>query len=554
MSSHLSASLYVGDLPSDVSETQLFEIFNTVGPVLSIRVCRDAITRRSLGYAYVNFHNVVDAERALDTLNNTPIKDKPCRIMWVQRDPTIRKTGVGNIFIKNLDPSIGHKELFDTFSIFGNILSCKVALDENAKSKGYGFVHFESAEAADAAIKMVHNKNLRTTTVFVGRFVPKKEFLKAKESSWTNVYVKEIDPSISSEDLRNKFAELVCSGDPSSITSCIIMKDNNGTSRGFGFVNFSKHELAMKAVDELNGLKLGQKNLWCGRAQKKAERKQELKKKYEQLKMQRMSKYQGINLYLKNLEDDMTEERLRSEFSTFGEIQSCKIAVDDKGNSRGFGFICFTTPEEAQKAINEMNTRVMQGCQKPLYVALHEPAEIRKQKLAQRNIGKNVVYGSQPVYYNPNSGYGYPQQMPPRNPRWQQSQMQYPNYMVPQSGSHRGRGRGNRRNNPGIPPPQVQMQDPSILHASAPLTLQQLLSFPPEQQKMMLGEKLYPLVNLVNPQLSGKITGMFLDSGWPTQELYAMIHDEKLLSDKIAQAVTVLNESQDVQEQDQNQQ
>merc|ERR1719253_2096353 len=201
-----SASLYVGDLAPDVNEGLLFEIFNAVGPVASIRVCRDAVTRRSLGYAYVNYHQIADAERALDSMNYTQIKSRPCRIMWSQRDPSLRRSGVGNIFVKNLHESIDNKQLYDTFSLFGNILSCKVVNDrESGSSMGYGYVHYETAEAANAAIEKLDGMLIDGQEVQVGYFIGRNQ--RPDQNDFTNCYIKNIPLDWDDDRLRKEFSQ-----------------------------------------------------------------------------------------------------------------------------------------------------------------------------------------------------------------------------------------------------------------------------------------------------------------------------------------------------------
>uniref|UniRef100_A0A8D3DRV1 Polyadenylate-binding protein n=1 Tax=Scophthalmus maximus TaxID=52904 RepID=A0A8D3DRV1_SCOMX len=587
------ASLYAGDLDQDVTEAMLYEKFSPLGAILSIRVCRDLVTRRSLGYAYINFQQPADAERALDTMNFDVIKGRPVRIMWSQRDPSLRKSGVGNIFIKNLDKSIDNKALYDTFSAFGNILSCKVVCDENG-SKGYGFVHFETQEAAERAIEKMNGMLLNDRKVFVGRFKSRKEReaeLGARAKEFTNVYIKNFGDDMDDEKLREVFSQY---GNSMSIR---VMTDDTGKSRGFGFVSFERHEDAQKAVDEMNGKEFNGKLIYVGRAQKKIERQTELKRKFEQMKQDRMTRYQGVNLYVKNLDDGIDDERLRKEFAPFGTITSAKVMMEG-GRSKGFGFVCFSSPEEATKAVTEMNGRIV--ATKPLYVALAQRKEERQahltnqymQRMASvRAVPNPVINPYQPA---PPSGYfmaaipqaqnraayypaaGQMTQLRPsprwttqaaapvrgvpqykyaagvRNPQQHMSAQPQVNMQQVRNGLSCERPRSTHlfcplymkkssvwrciQSSVCVPQPAVHVQ------GQEPLTASMLAAAPPQEQKQMLGERLFPMIQNMHTSLAGKITGMLLEID--NSELLHMLESPESLRSKVDEAVAVLQAHQ----------
>lgn len=565
-----SASLYVGELNPSVNEATLFEIFSPIGQVSSIRVCRDAVTKKSLGYAYVNYHKFEDGEKAIDELNYSLIEGRPCRIMWSQRDPSARRSGDGNIFIKNLHPAIDNKALHDTFSAFGRILSCKVATDDLGQSKCFGFVHYETAEAAEAAIENVNGMLLNDREVFVGKHVSKKDReskFEEMKANYTNIYVKNIDLGFSEKEFEDLFAPF------GKITSIYLEKDQDGKSKGFGFVNFEDHKSAVEAVEALNDKEINGQKIYVGRAQKKRERTEELKKQYEAIRLEKLSKYQGVNLFIKNLDDQIDSEQLEEEFKPFGTITSAKVMLDDAGKSKAFGFVCFSTPEEATKAITEMNQRMVNG--KPLYVALAQRKDVRRSQLEQQIQARNqmrmqnaAAAGGFPGQFMPPMYYGQQGFFPPGsrsnapfpgpNPQMmmRRGQPGQPGQPFPEQWPRPGGPNGQPVPVYGMPPQfqnqgaqqQQQPQQPFPGQAGVKVPAKDLAaiisSVPPEQQKRILGEELYPRIvatgKAQEPEAAGKITGMML--GLENQEILDLLDDDELFNNHFEDALSAYEE------------
>ena len=154
------------------------------------------------------------------------------------------------------------------------------------------------------------------------------------------------------------------------------MKDENGKSRGFGFVCFKQMADSAKALETYTSGEQQDENsnsrLYVREAKSKEQRRLELAKKTYQFKKSMMM----LNLIVKNVDENTTEEELRQLYEGYGTVKSVKWIPE-----ANTAFVCFNDREGARSG--KENTHQMQFKGRTLFVTYCEPRESRRAQLEE---------------------------------------------------------------------------------------------------------------------------------------------------------------------------
>lgn len=175
-------NVIVNYLPADIAEVVLRDMFSSCGSVTGIRLMRDK-NGVSLGYAFVNYNNEVDAATAIERFDGQHIGNKKIRVSYAR--PSSEEIKNANLYIAGLPKAITEDELKTWFGVYGSIISSKVLTSETGESRGVGFIRFDKRSEAQAAINALNGMSLLDdgTTLAVRFANPPKGSQTAQASS-----------------------------------------------------------------------------------------------------------------------------------------------------------------------------------------------------------------------------------------------------------------------------------------------------------------------------------------------------------------------------------
>ncbi|AQZ10039.1 PES4 (YFR023W) and MIP6 (YHR015W) [Zygosaccharomyces parabailii] len=373
-------ALFIGDLDKRVTEETLANLFGKYESLVSVKVCKDTETGKSLGYGYLNFRQKMDTLAAIDEFNYRPILDREVRIMPSLRNTFYRKNMGTNVFFSNLpleNPDLTTRVFYDTFKIYGNILSCK--LD---KRKNIGFVYFDSDYAARVVIKEFNGKEFFGTKVLCGihfdkelRKFPEFEKRKASLNEITTpkeeltagpsdksvvehnsgsqiphpnaIFVKNLPPTCNDVEILEFFSKI---GPVKSVFSSAAPKYHSL----WAFVTYKKGSDTEKAIDFYQGANFKERELTISKA--------EPKNKNVPPK-ERNSGHYRCTIFLQNLSSICNEQFLTQMcIQERIKIVGLEITTFYEESLTYAGYVKCRSKNDAHKMFELLNNRLIGGC------------------------------------------------------------------------------------------------------------------------------------------------------------------------------------------------
>lgn len=157
------ANLIVNYIPQSLSQDEIRNMFSAIGPVKNCKLVRDHASGISLGYAFLEYYNPEDAQRAILKLDKCRIQSKTLRVSYSR--PSSSDIKNANLYIAGLPPTVDEDKLSILFDPFGQIITHKVLYNSDGSSRGVGFVRFDKRSEAQAAIDAMNGKSLDGATV-----------------------------------------------------------------------------------------------------------------------------------------------------------------------------------------------------------------------------------------------------------------------------------------------------------------------------------------------------------------------------------------------------
>ncbi|KAJ8253452.1 hypothetical protein GJAV_G00213110 [Gymnothorax javanicus] len=142
--------LFVGNLPTDLTEEDFRKLFSKYGDASEVFINRDR------GFGFIRLETRTLAEIAKAELDGTVMRNRPIRIRFATHGSALT--------VRNLSPVVSNELLEQAFSQFGPVERAIVVVDDRGRPTGKGFVEFAAKPAARKAMERCAEGALLLTT------------------------------------------------------------------------------------------------------------------------------------------------------------------------------------------------------------------------------------------------------------------------------------------------------------------------------------------------------------------------------------------------------